>query len=62
MVEKEMNKKRGLTSLNMKIILLLLQIMLPFGMYFALMNGQTLPLAIVSGVLFISMIVLVSLG
>jgi hypothetical protein len=61
MAEKEINQKKISTSFNLKVALLLLQFLLPFGMYFALVNGQAIFLIITAMALLISMLVLVSL-
>jgi len=61
MTENKIVSKRKPTSFKLKVLLLVLQILLPFGMYFAFVSGQTLILAIASAALLISMIVLVGL-
>jgi glycopeptide antibiotics resistance protein len=61
MAEKEIIRKRQSTSFTVRVLLLLLLIFLPFGMYFALVNEQSLILTITAAALLISMLVLVSL-
>lgn len=61
MAEKEINQKKMSTRFNLRLALLLLQVLLPFGMYFALVNGQAIILTITAVALLISMLVLVSL-
>ena len=56
------NETKRPTKFKIKVATLILQILLPFGMYIAFVGEYTLILALTAGILFISMLVLVSLG
>ena len=56
-----LNKKNG-GRLKLRAALLIMQILLPFGLYFALRWAWDVAAVIIAGVFFLSMIYLVWLG